>query len=120
MTFDPMSVADTLEVLRTELEKELSGPDAHVALSDLRREILLVIEGASTWAIENGSHFDSVDPPADCDAVHCILILRRLSYDLRRLAWRLGLRPMNDNASGAEGGSEPIENRGSGQRETEE
>lgn len=106
MAFDPMSVADALEVLRTELEEELSGPDARVALSELRQELRLVIQQATTWAIENGSHFDFVDPPADCDAIHCILMLRRLSYDLRRLASRHGMQAMNDNGRDAEGRSE--------------
>jgi hypothetical protein len=108
MAFNPMSVADALDVLRTELEKELSGPDARVAVSGLRHEIRHVIAQASAWAIENGSHFDFVDPPADCDAIHCILMLRRLSYDLRRLASRHGMQVMNDNASAREGKSESL------------
>jgi hypothetical protein len=105
MAFDPMSYADALEVLRTELEKELSGPDAHVALTVLRQEIGSVIEQASAWAIERGSHFDFVDPSPDCDAVHCILILRRLACDLRALARRDGMRAVNDNARSGKGES---------------
>ncbi len=106
MTFDPIAVADALEVLRTELENELSGPDASVALSELRREIRFVIEQASAWALERGSYFDFVDPPAQCDAVDCILMLRRLSYDLRRLGVRGRMQVMNDNASSDRVGSE--------------
>ena len=95
--FDPLSFADAVEVLRTELEQELSGPDGPVALAVLRHEIHFVVAQARTWASKHGSRFDFVDPPPDYDAVHCLLILRRLASDLRELARRVGLRVVNDN-----------------------
>lgn len=100
--FEPLSFADALEVLRTELEQELSGPDGPVALAVLRHEIGFVVAHARTWASEHGSRFDFVDPPPDYDAVHCVLILRRLASDLRELARRVGLRVVNDNAGDGE------------------
>lgn len=101
--FDPWSFADALEVLRTELEQELFGPDGPVALAVLRLQIGFVVAQARTWALERGCRFDFVDPPHDCDAVDCILVLRRLSGDLRDLARRDGQRVGNDNAGSGEG-----------------
>jgi hypothetical protein len=95
--FDPWSFADALEVLRTELEHELSGPDGPVALAVLRLEIGFVVAQARAWALERGARFDFGDPPQNCDAVDCILVLRRLANDLRELARRDGQRVGNDN-----------------------
>lgn len=100
--FEPWSFADALEVLRTELEQELAGPDGQVALAVLRLEIGFVVAQARTWAAERGSRFDFVDPPPTCDAVDCVLILRRLASDLRELARRDGQRVGNDNARQAD------------------
>jgi hypothetical protein len=97
--FDPLSFADALDVLRTELEEELSGADGQIALTVLRLEIGSVVTQARAWALGRGSRFDFVDPPPNCDAVDCVLILRRLASDLRALARRDGLRVRNDNGS---------------------
>jgi hypothetical protein len=75
-----------------------------VAVGALLLEIGFVGAQAQAWAIERQSHFDLVDPPPNCDAVHCVLILRRLAGDLRELARRVGLRVVNDN--GSSGGRE--------------
>lgn len=97
--FDPWSCADAFDLLRTELELELSGTDGEVAVEALLLKIGAVIALAQTWALERGSHFDFVDPPPNCDAVYCILMLRRLASDLRELARRVGPHVGNDNGS---------------------
>jgi hypothetical protein len=101
--FDPLSFADALEVLRTEIEVELSASEAQIALTVLRNEIAFVAAQARTWAIERGARFDFIDAPPDCDAVDCILVLRSLADALRELASRDALRVVNDNATPGEG-----------------
>jgi hypothetical protein len=97
--FDPLSCAGAFDALRTELERELSRTAGEVEVETLLLKIGVVVAQAQRWALERGSHFDFVDPPPNCDAVHCILILRRLASDLRELARRDGLRVVNDNGS---------------------
>jgi hypothetical protein len=101
--FDPRSFANALDMLRAELEGELSGPDPQVALQTLKREIGSVVAQARSWAIDHGSRFDFIEAPANCDAVDCILVLRRLADALRELAARDALRVVNDNATAGEG-----------------
>lgn len=96
--FDPWSCADTLDARRAELERELSRTEGEVAVETLLLEIGFVGARAQAWALARRSHFDLVDPPPNCDAVHCVLILRRLAGDLRELARRVGMRVVNDNA----------------------
>lgn len=103
--FDPLSSASAMDALRTDLEQQLSGPAGRVTLTVIRLELTFVIAQARRWAIERGSRFDFVAPPPNCDAVDCILVLRRLASDLRELARRDGLRAVNDDGSSDEGDS---------------
>jgi hypothetical protein len=95
--FHPLHFANALEVLRVELEEELTGTDAELALSVLRLELTFVTGQARAWAAKHGVPFDFPEPDAECSAKECMLLLRGLAVALRELAARAAPPATNDN-----------------------
>jgi hypothetical protein len=64
-------LANALEVLRAELEDELKGNDAELALSLLRLELMFAVDQGRAWAAERGLPFDFRKPDANWTAKEC-------------------------------------------------
>jgi hypothetical protein len=99
LRFHPLYFANALEVLRTELEDELKGEDAPLALSLLRLELGFATDQARTWAASRGLAFDFPEPDPECAAQECLFMLRGLAVALRDLASRAPLPATNDNSA---------------------
>lgn len=93
----PLHLANALEVLSVELEEELKGKDAALALSLLRIELAFAVDQGRAWAAERGLPFDFRKPDTDWTAQECLVLLRSVADVLRELASRGALGVMNDN-----------------------
>jgi hypothetical protein len=86
--FDPLSFANALELLRTEIEMDPQEADARPSLALLRLEIGFVVARARAWARERGLRFEFIIPATGCDVAESIVVVQKLATALHELASR--------------------------------